>query len=234
MPAARTSPLSLEERAHLSQLFEHDFHSQLGRLSEIAISGHNGQKSDLAEALTTHLRHVLESYNLLASTPEKFYLSEVDGSYFNQGIETLRRMMPRKAGQITAAVAKLPKFDTSPGMVYVTMCNLAKNAFDAAPDASVQFTVDIFSGDVPDIVYCPDGAVSGGTFVRIAAHDNGPGFSLTRPLASYLELGASTHENGGFGLFFVKMVAKYLQAPLAIHSEPGNTSVVLYHPFNLG
>ncbi len=123
---------------------------------------------------------------------------------------------------------------TSDSIIFSAMRNLIRNSFGAGWNSLVEANASPFSGTVENLVYLPQGAIPSGEYVRLSVHDNGPGFSPERPLASYLELGVSTKgEKHGFGLYFVKLAAKALRMPIAIDSSPGDTTVSLYHPVNL-
>ena len=41
---------------------------------------------------------------------------------------------------------------------------------------------------------------------------------------------APPHRDTGFGLYFIGLAAKVLQAKVGVSSEPGNTTVSFFHP----
>ncbi len=84
-------------------------------------------------------------------------------------------------------------------------------------------------------VFIPQGASQDSYFIKYDIHDTGEGFPANKSLEDCLAFRATTKKLGtGFGLYFATLASKYLQAPIGITSEPGNTHVTLYHPVNLG
>ena len=213
-------------------VFGHDYDVQLAILGNIAMEGHDGSREDEAEHLMYHLGSIVNAFDMLSGEHET-YVQPRDKIVFEYMGKVLRTVNSRKQAQISETVDSIRAFRTAYEIIYTMVHNLVKNSFQHDGLAQVQLQVSAFSGPVPDLVYTPDSAATEGDFIRIAVHDNGPGFPQDQALESFLELNVSSKERGGFGLFFTKMAAKHLSASLAIHSEPGNTSVALYHPTNL-
>lgn len=235
LAAAMKSPLSLEQKVQIGHLFRHDFAEKVAILGNAAMTGRNSTP-DKAKALMYHLGSVLETFTLL-TVEHDTHLPFVRKSDFDSFGGVFPYLMEKKKAQLSLSVENIPEFNTHLGIVYIAVFNLVKNSFNADWNAQVQIRISPYRGELPETInddlFLPENARPDNDFVRIAVHDNGPGFPTDRAPTDFLDLGVSTKKDGGFGLFFVKMAAKYLQAPLAIHSEPGNTSVALYHPLNL-
>lgn len=230
------NPLTLEERASVARLITHDPVEQL----EAIYYGATGMEklgSSTYFHLYNHVKSVLASVTILATYNDDCYFQETGksdvtfvGDVLN-GVHTKHRK-----GKLSFSVSEEVRgsFGSHRPLIYTALNNLAKNGMGEKREHEVNITVAPFLGNVPNIIYLPDGGCLRGAFVRFNVHDNGPGFPSGVPVKDFFELGASTKGEGHcFGLYYVSLVCKFLRAPLSIESKPGSTDVAIYHPLSL-
>lgn len=228
------NPLTLEEKVAVTRLIGHDLVSKQNEIARQAYGMGNLDPSS-AHSLNQIVRATLISITSLTqydpfyprkTNPDniRFMLRDLSRKY------TGVRVVPTVDSQIST------QFNSEINLLYTMVHNLIKNSqrlVDPEQGAIHVSATELF-GRAEHLVYrSPENHIAGG-FVRFNVHDNGPGFPADRPLDEFLQLGVTTREKGGgFGLYYVKLVAKVLRAHIGIESEPGNTTVSFYHPVNL-
>ena len=252
------NPLTLEERAVVGQAFTHDFNGILSVLSNLFNIRRLGKTLSFPmEVEASHLNHLHITSNAVAylSSPRIEYLSPIT----ENDIRHVRDVISMKGVDNTAFSWDLRvKIQTVPELIQTALYCLARNSSNVADKSqlSIQISANEFNGRIPNLVYrcpiIPESALEGqfltllrslhisdiayypteGHFGVFSVHDNGQGFPRDRPLADFLKPDVST-SGGGFGLYYVTLVCKYLRSHLAIDSQPGNTTVSIYHPLNL-
>ncbi len=138
-------------------------------------------------------------------------------------------------GKIDASIGdNIGSFLSLRSLMHSVLYNLVKNGVDAQigtsdKDEPVKLSVNYHPGFPENVLFIPEGAREYTNFVVFDVHNKGKSFPKDIPLESYFT--KPTPEKGrGFGLYFTKLAAKFLRAPVNITSEPGNTTVSFYHP----
>ena len=222
------NPLTLEEKVSITRLIGHDILSQHGRIFQPE------EDQRVAYARHLHVRYAMIAIRTLTQDGDCFYLS----SKVNDNFDMMQRVFEGDRRNLSVELnTNEEKLFGDKHILYMAVYNLAKNGFDAMRGkGTVTLTVsEHLGGRIEYPIFIPLGAKDHGYFIKYDVHDTGEGFPADKPTTDSLQLGATTRPMGtGFGLHFAKLVSKYLQAPLAITSEPGNTHVTLYHPVSLG
>ncbi|MEK6968073.1 MAG: ATP-binding protein [Nanoarchaeota archaeon] len=229
------NPLTLEEKVTVPRLLDHDLTGVLAVLLDANVNPDLDFNS--IQAMRSLLVATLESVKILTRydnfrldtiVPEhiEYLLSnhQLVQSYFEKGTPL----------SIHSNIDK--EFRTQQDLVQSALHNLIKNSstYTSRESGHIDIYVRDFSGEVPSPAYVMPDTPLAGDFVKFDVQDNGPGFSTNRPLNEFLQLGVTSRERGGgFGLYYVGLVAKVLRSHIGIESEPGNTTVSLYHPLNL-
>lgn len=233
------NPLTLEERAHTLGLVGHDLGNVMGNLSFMHLESRNARRNrGTYEKRGLYLQHMFDTLNALKSfASENIGVDSEDSRSIESNLRMIKEMLAYHKADIHYKVdLHNLRLNTNVPLVYTALYNLAKNSLRFVPEEGGLIIISAFDfqGQVPNLVYANDKTLTEGRFVNFNVRDNGSGFSNDRPTSDFLKLGVSTKENGGgFGLYYASLVCKFLGAHLAIDSQPGNTTVSIYHPLNL-
>lgn len=210
------NPLTLEERASSATMLRDDAEN-----IRLVLKGKCLRKNEIFS-----YRYSAE---LLKSAAESLASDHYSLSHISSGdFRILANLLPysgltpkaEKARQITYSIrTEGIIIKSNLGILFAMMRNLVKANFSAKTNASVHLSVFPFTGVVEDHLYLPPGVSDLGEYVAISVQDNTAGVCSTlegRPTAG-----------------LARLASKCLRAPLAIESESGKASVVLYHPKNL-
>ncbi len=220
------NPLTLEEQVSVTNLIGHDIMSQHSR---VLFSG----QEDFAYARNSHVRYVMTAIHQLTKHNCFYHSSKVDDN-----LDVMQKVFEGDRKNLSIDLdTNEKKLPGEKHVLYTLLYNLAKNGFNAMKQkGTVTITISEHLGSIiKDPIFVPEGVQPHGYFMKYDVHDTGEGFPTDKPLKDSLQFGVTTRHNGtGFGLYFAILASKYLQAPLAITSEPGNTHITLFHPVNLG
>ena len=229
------NPLTLEERAQVPLLIEHDIYSSLRDIS-LAASGTRQLSPDEVLNKYQHVKDVLSSITTLCTYIDDLFFDLISAQDLENKLKQVVAVLggPKKGISYSASVEI--SFTSNLSLLYTALFNLTKNAygFKDDNDGKVVITVSEFSGGIPNAIYVSAESPTEGNFIRLAVQDNGPGFPSDKPLTEFLKLGVSTRgSNPGFGLYYVTLVCKALRSHLTIDSKQGETAVAIYHPLTL-
>lgn len=220
------NPLTLEEKVSVNNLIGHDLAEQHGSLFI------PGQDQQIVYAKHHHVRCMFIAISQMTLGDNCSYQS----SNITDGLEVMQRVFKGKGKNLVLEInTNTKELVTEKHVRYAALYNLAKNGFNAMrQDGTVTITLsEHICGRIENPVFIPEG-IKLGYFLKYDVHDTGSGFPKDKPLKKFLELGVTSRPHGsGFGLYFATLASKYLQAPLAVTSEPGSTHITLYHPINL-
>ncbi|TAL58090.1 MAG: ATP-binding protein [Nanoarchaeota archaeon] len=229
------NPLTLEEKVSVPRLIGHDLMSKQNEIARQAYGMGNLDPS-IAYGLNQIVRAVLISVDTLTQYGP-FHLRVTDPHDIHSMLENLSRKYTTGVRVVPTVDSQIStQFNSEINLLYTMMHNLIKNSqrlVDPEQGAIHISATELF-GRAEHLVYrSPETHIAGG-FIRFNVHDNGPGFPADRPLGEFLQSGVTTREKGGgFGLYYVSLVAKVLRSHIGIESEPSNTTVSFYHPVNL-
>ncbi|TKJ17909.1 hypothetical protein CEE44_05305 [Candidatus Woesearchaeota archaeon B3_Woes] len=223
------NPLTLEEKVSVTGLIGHDIMSQHGMT---LLQG----EEDFAHYRNSHVGRVIMAISQLTQQDCHYNILGI-----NNHLETMQGVFKADKKDLSVNINTNEKTLVGDACIlYSALYNLAKNGFNAIgrEEGTVTLTIsEHLGGIIKNPVFIPKGAKQGGYFMKFDVHDTGEGFPKDKPLKDFLEFGVTlrSRQGGtGFGLYFATLASKYLQAPLGITSEPGNTHISLYHPVNLG
>ncbi len=248
------NPLSLEERTEVTRLIKHDLQGTPGLmyLCLAPLIRSNEMKSDeeiqqaTAEfnAYSAFLHKSMDSIKILAGSKVircNWEIKEILNPLRDYSRAEFLRDYPEKELSIHIDEELNEETIRTTGTVlYTTLIQFLKNGFRFAKKSIGLNVYRQESSVVENLVFASEDSPKEGEFIIFEVHDDGQGFPYEAPLKDFLDLGFSQGEyvpegpeSKGFGLHFVKLASKYLRAPIAIKSEPGNTHVQLWHPTNL-
>lgn len=223
--------LSIEERLSVFELAGHDLYGHFSMICRNAMGDLKSDKLEL-QASWEYVHSVIRSMaNLGQDTP--IFVEATPPSELLRGLTGLTLTVKKAIGKVSTSSTVRNLFYTSPQLLETALHNLIQNSFYEIDDDSGKITLaasDYFGKIENPVFQSPHTPLKAG-FIKFNVNDNGPGFSKDRPFVDYLQRDVSTKE-GGFGLHYVRMVAKVLRSHITIDSEPGNTNVTIYHPFN--
>jgi signal transduction histidine kinase len=232
------NPLTLEERASVPKLLGHDTRGAMAVLrnySHAAKRQRTFEGTLAPDAMELYLNQVYFAFNSVKDLTIDFM--NLDHAREGKLLEILgdvTSIVKRQEVEVSCSGSSSENFMTNESLLYSALYNLAKNsARHSRKKAKISLSVSDFSGKVPEPAYQSPDTPLDGKFIVFNVHDNGPGFPKGRDPKEFLKLGVSSDTHGGFGLYFVNLVCKYLRSHLVIDSKPGNTNVAIYHPLNL-
>ena len=120
-------------------------------------------------------------------------------------------------------------------LMFCILHNLIKNGISAqAPknkaERGIELVIQSYLGFPQQALLVPRGAEKYNEFMRFSVHNEGNAFPEKILSKDYLKKFVHQKGQSGFGLYFVKLAAKLLKAPIEISSKPGDTTVSFYHP----
>lgn len=231
------NPLSKEERLQIPRLLAHD-------ATEWWCDLYNGNKlRDIMPGKYTQEFMKARMQHLINTERTVCYLAHEDaiGVSFNDldyrfDKNRLRIFLKSLEGlfspDLTTDARDFPIFISPHEVLHSALFNIIKNGrrFNewAKSDKPVNLTVE-FQNHFPEACYVPEGAQQYQNFIAFRIHDNGRGFPNT-PKRLFIEKPAPEKGEGGFGLYFLGLAARFLRAPVDIQSVPGDTNVIFYQP----
>ena len=238
------NPLTLEEKVRVPNLIGHDLAEKQSiivkqaYMGAIAQQGHGrgGLDPSIINGLSNIVKTTFVSVYVLTQYTDPFFLRATTPSDIRFMLDDLSRNYPGVRIVPTVDSQVSTTFNSEINLLYSILHNLIKNSQRLVDPKKGEIYVSAteFFGRAEHLVYrCPETPIARG-FIRFDVHDNGPGFPADRPLAEFLQLGATSREEGhGFGLYYVSLVAKVLRSHIGIDSKPGDTNISFYHPLNL-
>jgi len=234
------NPLTLEEKIDVNNLISHDVYSTQNDIYYSAI-GSKDISIDVLKAKNRHVTYLLNTIIQMTQYTEKSPFFLENNYKFSES--HIPKLFEEKGRIVEWSSNFEDDLITSFESLYALVFNLVNNAVNASRENSSPISVRLepYEGlPKENLVYVPEYTEISNNFLKIDVHDRGKGFSKEFSFERALELGTTTKNTYGikrpifgFGLYFVKLACKFLNSPLAISSEPGNTHVTLYHPTNL-
>jgi len=232
-----SNPLTIEERLEVPRLIEHDSSVYWADLRNLPIASPDLDQEEY-HAIVEHLAHIEQTVVTFTQAEavylrDSFYSTSLDKRSLE--IMTNRLSKALLEGKLDASIGDIGSFLSLRPVMHSVLYNLIKNgvAAQAKTDDSneaVNLTVDYHSGFPETTLFVPEGARDYTDFITFAVHNKGRSFPGDVPLESYFTGPAPERGEGGFGLYFIRLAAKFLRAPVNITSEPGDTTVSFYHP----
>jgi signal transduction histidine kinase len=227
------NPLTWEERAGLAKLIGHDAGNRVLDLVFMA-KGLRHPSEEYAEYSGQHILETIKAFTGL-SMSERCYFTEIQPEQLEGIIQRNIFLLEEMGARAKADNSVTDSIVSSGSLLNTIIYNAGKNAVQHNRIKPV-ITIGLkeYSGDVANPLYINEERNRKGDFLLLEVKDDGAGFQNEIPLDKYLEKGLSTKPGGGgFGLYAIKLICKYLRAHIEIMSEPGENSIRIYHPTDL-
>lgn len=233
------NPLSIEECASVTELAGHDLNSLILKSQQKIILIYEAldydedlAKKDLIQSINLHtiLGAVSSSINFLGNFKGKRESWETSEDDLKYALNTIAEIF--EEDNLSCSVdLNYETVITNPDLIISAYVNLVKNSarICRGEQHELILSANMFKGRLENLVYQSNNTATDRNFVKFSVTDDGPGFDPEIPFSSYLEKKEVTQE-GGFGLYYINLVCKYLGAHLSINSEPGNTEVSIFQP----
>ncbi len=234
-----SNPLTVEEKLQVTRLIEHDSTVYFAILQNIPVGSVDIDKEKY-HAIVEHVGNIQQTIELLTQGQEvwlldNFNLTKLDKVSTKRITDKIGKVLLK--GSLDSHVGDIKPMLSVRPLMYSALTNLIKNGVEAQLgtkdyNTPIGLTVDSYQGFPENALFIPQGAKGYKNFVVFNVHNKGKSFPKDVPLDSYFSRKA-TEKGGGFGLYFVKLAAKFLKAPLNIISKQGDTTLSFYHPVYL-
>jgi len=235
-----SNPLTIEERLQIPRLIEHDSITYFAILLNMPIRSTEFDKEKY-EAIIQHLGSVEQTIDFLTQSPDinfedVYSACRLDKRTITDLLSRVDKILHK--GRLEASVGDIDTFLSYKHLMHTVLFNFIKNSLNAqlgTNDGDEDLKVNVAYSKFPEnSVFIPDGARDYTNFVVFNFHNKGRGFPKDIPLKEYFTRTVPERGASGFGLYFTKLAAKVLRAPINIVSEPGDTTVSFYHPVYVG
>ncbi len=231
------NPLDLEERLQSTRLLGHDSGTHLAILRNMDVKDKKFDEEKY-NATLAHIWRTQQTVALLTQQEELQLWDDVSSTYFSPAIvSNFLRGVDKILieGRISGKNESKSAFLSEACLLHSVLYNLIKNGFNAQAGTEhrghpIEVSVSDYGNFPENALFVPQLADNYNRFLKITIGNQGKGFPDNVPLKDYFNRPAPSIGKRGFGLYFARLAAKVLRAPIEIESHQGGAKVSFYQP----